>query len=305
MTITQLRALINIVESGMRISHAADKVNTVQSAVSRQLALLEDHLGVPLFERRGKKLMRLTPAGREVLAEARVLLRSAHNIDQIGSKWRDPESGVLRLATTHTQAKYFLPAVIDKLRHRFPQVKLRIIQGSPQELISKIEQGQADLAICTEIIADISWLQSRPLTKWTHALVTPRHHKLTKLSKLSVNDLSGYPLITYDFGFTGRGAMQKFFSANGINLEPVLTAIDTDIIKTYVRSGLGIGIIAEVAFNLKQDFDLKMMKMSDYDLTFQTKVAWHRDTFLPKYMQEAIEIMCDHGLERSRQLASD
>ena len=300
MTLLQLKALISIVESNMRVSQAADNMNTVQSAVSRHLALLEDNLGVAVFERRGKRLLRLTPAGREILQEARNVLRGTQNIARIGDKWRDPEHGVLRLATTHTQAKYFLPAVIDKLRKKFPLIKLRIIQGSPQELIEKIDQGQADLAICTEVLADISWLQSRVLTKWTHALVTKRSHKLAEMPRVLMRDISSYPVITYDFGFTGRGAMQQLFKSKNIELDPILTAIDTDIIKTYVRSGLGVGIIAQVAFTPKQDFDLKMIPIEDYGLNFTTKVAWHKDAYLPKFILDAIEMLRAHGEQQSQ-----
>ena len=304
MTITQLRALVCVVECNFHVSQAAERLHTVQSAVSRQLAQLEEQLGVPMFERRGKRLLRLTSAGKDIVLEARALLRSEANIEKLGSAWRDSEQGVLRIATTHTQAKYLLPSVVERLRHKFPRVKLRMIQGSPQELIRKIDLGQADLAICTEVIPETTWLESRALTKWTHAVVLPRSHKLARRGQVTSQDLLQYPLITYDFGFTGRKNMQEFFQQKGLELEPILTAIDTDIIKTYVRAGLGLGIIAEIAFTPKQDMDLKIMRIADYDRSFVTRVAWHRDAYLPSFTQEAVALMSAHGAELTQRLPS-
>ena len=295
MKISQFRALTAIVDNDLKISRAADCLHTVQSAISRQIGLFEEEIGTPLFQRHGKRLVALTAAGKEILGETRSILESVHNLQLISEKWSAPGYGRLRIVTTHTQAKYFLPNVITELRQRYPKLHLHIKQGSPDELIHMLHRDHADIAICTEKVGETEGLRTEICYHWHHALIVPKKHPLAEIKELTLNALVKYPIITYVFGFTGRGMLQSAFEAAGLQPQIVLAAADTDIIKTYVRSELGVGVIAAMGWNPGNDKDLVSLSLAHLVPASAARVAWRKNAYLPKSTKDTIELLQAEG----------
>lgn len=255
MNLSQIELLHILQETNLNLSKAADKMHIVQSAVSRQLQLFEAELGSPLFERQGKKLIGITPLGLSIMEEVAVINRAKSNIQHIAADYLDSNKGTLHIATTHTQAKYFLPKPISRFREKYPGVSIYMVQASPEQLIDQLHSRKADIAICTEKVDEVADLVIEPCYEWHHALVFPQDHPLST-GDITLERLSKYPILTYSFGYTGRSNIESAFKSAGLELDIILAAADTDVIKTYVRLGLGVGLIAGMAYDPINDNDL-------------------------------------------------
>ena len=288
MNLSQIELLRVLQETDLNLSRAAEKMHVVQSAVSRQLQLFEEELGSPLFERTGKKLVDLTPLGKRVMEQVANIHAAKKNILAMASDYLDSSQGTIHLATTHTQAKYFLPTPISRFREKYPRVKIYILQSSPEQLITQLHSYKADIAICTEKVDEDTALISRPCYSWHHAIVMPQGHPLAE-GELTCERLAAYPVLTYNFGFTGRSNIEAAFKNTGLELDITLTAADTDIIKTYVRLGMGVGLIAAMAFDPVIDNDLIMRDLSHLIPSSSTKIAYLKQNFLPLYSQHFID----------------
>jgi LysR family transcriptional regulator, cys regulon transcriptional activator len=290
MELRQLRSLVTLVEARFNVSRAAERLHLVQSAVTQHLKQLEAELGTGLFVRHGKRLVGLTEVGEQVFRHACEALRQTGNILAAGRDHLDEERGVLRLGATHTQARYVLPPVIRRFAAAYPAVELQIHQGTPGQLVDMALRDLVDLAICTEALGDEIALQTIPCYRWNRCLIAPRSHPLLAREAVTLADLCDYPIITYVFGFTGSGSFSDTFARAGLRPKVVLSAADTDVIKTYVREGLGVGIIAALAYQPKEDADLGTRDLSDLFPWEVTKIAYARDKFLRKYHQRFVDI---------------
>ncbi|MCU7845907.1 MAG: LysR family transcriptional regulator [Candidatus Thiodiazotropha sp. (ex Monitilora ramsayi)] len=297
MDLKQLTSLVALSESGFNVTEAADKLCLVQSAVSQHLARLEQELGTQIFVRKGKRLVALTAAGEEVLTYARQALAIRENILAVGRDHVEEASGVMRIGTTHTQARYVLPPVIRAFRQIFPAVSLQIHQGTPQQLVEMALTDRVDFSICTEELGEHSSLMAIPCYRWNRSLITPEDHPILGRRPLSLETICDYPMITYTFGFTGANHMQTTFARAGLRPQVVLTAADTDVIKTYVREGLGIGLIASMAYSADQDSDLVPCDLSNLLPWETTWVAYHKDKYLRRFQQQFIDLLDEMVLE--------
>ncbi|MEJ2424226.1 MAG: LysR substrate-binding domain-containing protein [Candidatus Thiodiazotropha sp.] len=291
MELRQLNSLVALAESGFNVTLAAQQLHLVQSAVSQHLGRLEQELGIQLFVRKGKRLIALTAAGEAVLNYARQALSVRENILAVGRDHVEERSGVLRIGTTHTQACYVLPAVIRTFRRDFPAVRLQIHQGTPQEVLEMALNDRVDFSICTEELGEHSSLNAIPCYRWNRGLIAPKGHPILETKPLSLEHICSYPLITYTFGFTGASHMQTTFARAGLMPDVILSAADTDVIKTYVREGLGVGLIASMAYSPKQDRDLEMRDLSHMLPWETTWVAYHKNKYLRRYQQQFIDLL--------------
>ncbi|MGR9035253.1 MAG: LysR substrate-binding domain-containing protein [Gammaproteobacteria bacterium] len=293
MNLSQIELLRILQETDLNLSKAADKMHVVQSAVSRQLQLFEEELGSPLFERNGKKLTALTPLGRRVMQEVSAIHQAKQNIQAIASDFLDSTQGVIHIATTHTQAKYFLPAPIRRFRTKYPGVRIYMVQASPEQLIDQLHSHKADIAICTEKVADDDSLVTKQCYEWHHAAVMPRDHTLCE-GELSLARLASFPILTYSFGYTGRSTIESALKNSGLELDIILAAADTDVIKTYVRLGMGVGLVAGMAYDNLADRDLVARDLSHIIPASITKIAYLKQNYLPLYSQHFInELLFD------------
>ncbi|MEW8523644.1 MAG: LysR substrate-binding domain-containing protein [Candidatus Thiodiazotropha endolucinida] len=297
MELRQLNSLVALAESGFNVTLAAKQIYLVQSAVSQHLAQLERELGTQLFVRKGKRLIALTAAGEEVLNYARQALAIRENILAVGRDHVEESSGILRIGTTHTQARYVLPAVIRAFRQIFPTVSLQIHQGTPQQLVEMALTDRVDFSICTEELGEHSSLNAIPCYRWNRSLIALKGHPVLTQKPLSMESICDYPLITYTFGFTGANHMQITFTRAGLQPNVVLTAADTDVIKTYVREGMGVGLIASMAYSADQDRDLEIRDLGNMLPWETTWVAYHKDKYLRRYQQKFIDLMESMVLE--------
>jgi len=288
MNLNQIELLRVLMQAQFNVSKAAAKMHVVQSAVSRQLHLLEGELGSPLFVRNGKKLIGLTLLGERVLAEAETICQAKLNIKAIAADILDDQKGILHVATTHTQAKYFLPKPIAQFRKKYPRVSIYMVQASPEQLIDQLHRHQADIAICTEKVTAEERLVTLPCYDWHHSAVVPKEHPLAE-GEVSHERLASYPVLTYSFGFTGRSNIETAFERSGYELDIILAAADTDVIKTYVRLGFGVGLIASMAYDPAQDKDLAVRDLSHLIPRSTTKIAYLKQTYLPLYGQHFVE----------------
>lgn len=288
MNLSQIELLRVLQENDFSLSKAAEKMHIVQSAVSRQLQLFEAELGSPIYERQGKKLIGLTSLGRRIMEEAAAINMAKKNIQSIAADYIDSNQGVLHIATTHTQAKYFLPKPILRFREKYPGVRIYMLEASPEQLINKLHTRKADIAICTEKVDEDNDLVIKPCYEWHHAAVAPQSHPLSE-GDLSLKRLASYPILTYSFGFTGRSNIEAAFK--NIEMEPdiILAAADTDVIKTYVRLGMGVGIIAGMAYDPAMDQDLVARDLSHLIPSSKTKIAYLKNNYLPLYTQHFID----------------
>ncbi len=295
----QLRYLIAIVRNNMNISAAAESLYTSQPGISKQLRLLEEELGVELFNRNGKHLTEMTPIGRQIIIKVEVILREVNNIQILAEEYRDDRRGSLSIATTHTQARYALPPVVKLFRERYPAVTLQIHQGSPAQIAEMVQSGEVDFAIATESLELFDDLVMMPCYVWQRCVLAPCGHPLTQLNQLTLQDVARYPLVTYVFGFTGRSQLDEAF--RNAQLKPVVafTATDADVIKTYVRLGMGVGIVARMAYDPKQDQDLVRLDAGHLFAANVTRIGFRRGMFLRCYMYDFIELFAPH-LTRER-----
>lgn len=291
MKLQQLRYLVEVEKRGLNVSAAAEALFTSQPGVSRQIGLLEEELGVTIFERSGKRFTGTTAPGRIVLAMARRVLGEVQNMKRVGEDYAAEGSGTLSIATTHTQARYTLPSVIQRFVGRHPAIRLHIQQGSPQQVAEWVIEGSADLGIATEALDSHSALLTLPCFQWAHLVVTPRGHPLLESRPLTLTALSAHPLITYDATFTGRSRIDRAFERQNLRSNVMLTAIDSDVIKTYVALGLGVGIIAEMAFDPERDETLAAIPAGHLFEGNTTRVGFRRDIWLRGYEFDFIELL--------------
>ncbi len=294
MKIQQLRYLSEVARQDLSVSAAAEALHTSQPGVSRQIKELEDELGVEIFVRHGKRLTAITEPGRAVLAIAERILAESANLRRAGAEFANEKLGTLTIATTHTQARYALPPAVAALKRRYPDVQLILHQGNPTQICDMVMRGEADFAIATEQIAEFPELVSLPCYQWNRCIVVPPRHPLTRAQPLSLEDVARYPVVTYDFAFANRSLVEKAFAARGLAPKIVLTALDADVIKTYVELGLGVGIMASMAFDAKRDRGLQALDASHLFESSTTRLGIKRGAYLRRYAYEFIELFAPH-----------
>jgi len=293
MELRQLRSLVTLIDNGFSVSRAASQLCLVQSAISQHISRLEEEIGTQLFVRQGKRLVRLTETGEKVARYAQRVLADTRSILDIGLEQTAASHGVLRIGATHPQARYVLPPIIKAFRNRFPDIELHIHQGTPVQLVDMAIKGIVDFSICTEALGDYAELTSLPCYRWNRSLIAPPDHPIMQRDSITLESLCEYPLITYVFGFTGRGNFSETFAKENLSPNVVLGAVDTDIIKTYVREGLGIGIIASLAYSPKTDKDLERRDLEELFPWEVTKIAYKKDKFLRHFQQYFIELFSE------------
>lgn len=294
MKLQQLRYLVEVAESGLNVSQAALNLHTSQPGVSKQIRLLEDELGIEVFVRNGKRVVGVTHAGERIVGIAKRVLLEARNLKDAGREFSDQSAGTLTLATTHTQARYVLPAIIPAFAKQYPQVKLTLHQGNPVDVAGEVVAGRADLAIATERLEEFPDLFVLPCYQWNRALVVPVGHPLLEYRKIQLKDLRDFPLITYDYSFTGRSKINLAFERAGIEPNIVLTALDSDVIKAYVELGMGVGIVASMAYNAERDVGLRAIDVSHLFEPSITRMGIRRDSFLRRYVLDFIASFAPH-----------
>jgi len=294
MKLQQLRYLSEVARQDLSVSAAADALHTSQPGVSRQIKELEDELGIEIFVRRGKRFTAVTEPGRAVIAIAERILAEGANLKRAGAEYANEKVGTLTIATTHTQARYALPKAVAALKRRYPDVQLVIHQGNPTQICEMVLRGEADFAIATEQIAHFPELVSMPCYQWNRVVVVPSRHPLARVKPLTLEAVAKYPVVTYDFAFANRSLVQKAFDARGLTPKVVLTALDSDVIKTYVELGLGVGIMAKMAFDSKRDRGLKALDAAHLFESSTTRLGIKRGAYLRRYAYEFIELFAPH-----------
>ncbi|MDO5686881.1 MAG: CysB family HTH-type transcriptional regulator [Neisseria sp.] len=286
MKLQQLRYVLEVYKQNLNVSAAADALFTSQPGISKQIRLLEDELGVQIFVRQGKKLSAVTEPGLLVLETAERILRETQNIKKIGDDFSRQDAGRLVVATSHTQARYVLPEVIRRFLTQMPDVDLRVQTGDPSAVCAMVEDGTADIGIATEVIEHYPDLCHMPCGEWNRCLIVPRDHVWAQSGeKPSLQAVSAEPLITYDFAFDGQSQIAQAFQAAQVDLpRVVLSSSDADVIKTYVRLGLGVGLIAQEAFDHSADDDLLAIDASHLFAPSVTRVVLRRDRYLRGFM---------------------
>lgn len=294
MKLQQLRYIWEVAHHDLNVSATAQSLYTSQPGISKQIRLLEDELGVEVFSRSGKHLTRITPAGEAILKTAGEILRKVESIKQVAQEFSNEKKGSLSLATTHTQARYALPRVIESFIKAYPEVSLHMHQGTPMQISEMAADGTVDFAIATEALELFSDLVMMPCYRWNRCVVVPRNHPLAQMSTLTLESVAKHPIVTYVFGFTGRSKLDEAFIEKGLAPKVVFTAADADVIKTYVRLGLGIGIIAKMAYNEETDKDLVALDASHLFAASTTKIGFRRGTFLRGFMYDFIANFAPH-----------
>lgn len=294
MKLQQLRYLCEVARKGLNLSTAADALHTSQPGVSKQIRLLEDELGVEILVRNGKRVTAVTPPGKAILAIAQRILQETENLKLAAKDYSNQDSGSLTIATTHTQARYALPEVIRRFTARYPRIKLSLIQGNPVQICEFTINGQADICIATEAIATFEELAMLPCYHWNRCVVAPPRHPILKQQALTLEAIAKYPIITYDHAFAGRSQINHAFATRGIKPNVVLTAIDSDVIKTYVALGLGIGILAKMAFDPARDKNLRALDASHLFESSTTRIGVLRNAYLRGYVYDFIEMFAPH-----------
>jgi len=290
MNFQQLRSVRETVRCGFNLTEVAAVLHTSQPGISRQIRELEDELGIEIFVRAGKRLTGLTPPGEAVLPIVERLLLDAENLRRAGDEFSAQTSGRLSIAATHSQARYALPAVVRDFRQLYPQVTLNLHQGSPKQVAEMLLSGEADIGIATEALAGYEQLVALPCYRWTHSVVVPPGHDLLKHEgPLTLQRLARYPIITYDVGYTGRTHIDEAFANEGLKPSVVLTAMDADVIKTYAELGMGVGIVASIAFDAERDRQLRAIDARDLFAVNLTRLAVRRGTWLRGYVYSFIE----------------
>ena len=294
MNLQQLRYANEVFRRGLKVSEAALALHTSQPGVSKQIRELERELGATIFVRQGRRLTAVTDAGREILAGIERILAEIANLKSVGEEHADAAKGSLSVAVTHTQARYALPPVVTEFKRRFPQVKLKLLQGNPHQLARHVVDGDADLAIATEALMEYPELVSLPGYQWHHCVVVPQGHALTKVKRLTLEAIAAHPIVTYDPTFAGRTAIDKTFAARGLHPEIALTALDSDVIKSYAALGLGVGIISSRAFRAGKDEGLVALNCDHLFPTQTTRIAYRRGAYLRSYPVEFIRLFAPH-----------
>ncbi len=299
MKLQQLRFVREVARNGLSVSAAAQSLNTAQPGVSSQIRQLEQELGIDIFVRHGKRFTGLTEPGYQVVAMIERVLQDAHSIKRVAEEFSQQASGSLSIATTHTQARYSLPPAIKRFTEQYPDVSLNIHQGNPTQICEYVLSGEADIAIATEAIATYDELATMPCYDWNRCVIAPPGHPLLAVEPLSLEHLAQYPIITYDYAFAGRSKINKAFADRGLSPDIVLTAIDSDVIKTYVELGLGIGILASVAFSKERDAALGAVDASHLFESSTVRIGIRRGSYLRSYIYDFIRFFAPH-LTRER-----
>jgi LysR family transcriptional regulator, cys regulon transcriptional activator len=298
MKLQQLRYIWEVAHHDLNVSATAQSLFTSQPGISKQIRLLEDELGVEIFARSGKHLTHVTTVGEVIIQMAGQILREVETIKQVAQEFSDETQGSLSIATTHTQARYALPAVISDFRERYPDVALHVNQGSPTQIAELVADGEVDFAIATEGLEHFQDMVMMPCYAWHRCVVVPQgHHLIERAARkpgLSLADVAAEPIVTYVFGFTGRSRLDEAFAEAGLKPHVALTATDADVIKTYVRLGLGVGIVARMALDPHLDQDLVPLDASHLFAPSTTHIGFRRGTFLRRYMYDFIQRFAPH-----------
>jgi LysR family transcriptional regulator, cys regulon transcriptional activator len=290
MNLQQLKYAQEVAKRDLNVSAAAAALHTSQPGVSRQLRELEKELGAAIFVRQGKRLTSVTDAGREILARIDRILAEVGNLRGIGAEFGAEAKGLLSVAVTHTQARYALPPVITEFKKRFPLVKLKLLQGNPHQLAKHVLAGEADLAIATEALTEYPELVTLPCYQWHHCVVVPVGHPLASMKRLTLQAIAAHPIVTYDPTFAGRTSLDRTFGARGLAPDIVLTALDSDVIKSYVALGLGVGIISSRAFREGKDEGLVALNCDHLFPAQTTRLAYKRGAYLRSFTVDFIRL---------------
>lgn len=294
MKLQQLRFILEVCRHDLNVTATADDLFASQPGISKQVRLLENELGVEIFARNGKHLSGVTAAGRAIVALAEEVLAKVQDIRNVAEDYRDNRKGTLSIATTHTQARYVLPKVLGVFMQRYPGITLNLHQGTPLQIAEMASRGSADLAIATEALELFDNLVMLPCYRWHRCVLVRQDHPLAQCLSVSLEDVARYPLITYVFGFTGRSQLDIAFSRASLHPQVVLTAVDADVIKTYVRLGLGVGIVAKMAYDPVADQDLVAIDAGALFGASVTSIGLRRDMFLRGYLYDFIELFAPH-----------
>ena len=290
MKLQQLRYIVEIERRGLNVSEAAETLFTSQPGISKQVRMLEDELGIIIFERSGKRFVGVTEPGRVVLRMAERMLREAENLRRVGQEYAAGDTGSLILAATHTQARYVLPLVVRDFVARHPKVQLEIRQGNPTQIAEWVAAGEADIGIATEALNQFESLVTLPVRQWNHCVIAPENHPITTNQSLNLIELARWPLITYDASFTGRSRINHAFERLELKPRVVLTALDSDVIKTYVGLGMGLGIISALAYDRERDAGLVALDASHLFESNTTRLALRRGAYMRSYEYDFIEL---------------
>ncbi|KQU66131.1 MULTISPECIES: CysB family HTH-type transcriptional regulator [unclassified Rhizobacter] len=294
MNLHQFRFVQEAVRRNLNLTETAKALFTSQPGISKAILELEDELGVDIFARHGKRLRRVTEPGAEVLKSIEVIMREVGNLKRIGEEFSKQDAGTLSIATTHTQARYFLPEPVSQLRKRFPKVNISLHQGAPAQVAQMVIEEVADIGIATEALAEHDELVSLPCYEWQHALVMPAGHPLAQLERITLEDLAQQPLVSYHPSFSGRTRVDQAFAARRLKPNIVLEAIDADVIKTYVRLGMGIGVLAEIAVrDDPPNGDLVSRPVGHLFGANVTRVAFKRGAYLRNFVYAFAEMLSD------------
>jgi len=294
MKLQQLRCIYEVVQNQFNISRAAESIHTSQPGVSKQIQLLEEEIGVKLFQRNGKRLSGLSEPGIRVYESIVEIMREVKNINNVSDEYERKDSGSFTIATTHTQARYKLPVVVESFVKKYPKINLNIHQGDPAQVTAQILNGEADVGIATESISLNDKIFCIPCYSWNRCLVMPKDHPLLRVKDINLNHLATYPMITYDYAFTGSTIVSKVFKEANIQPNIMLTAIDADVIKTYVSLNLGVGLIAEMAFDENKDKNLVSRDVSHLFPTSTTYIGIRQDTFIRGFTFDFIKMFTPH-----------
>tara|TARA_Y100001936_G_scaffold174974_1_gene171477 strand:+ start:7143 stop:8063 length:921 start_codon:yes stop_codon:yes gene_type:complete len=290
MKLQQLRYLCAVAHQDLNLSKAAKELHISQPGISKQIQLFEDELGIEIFIRNGKRISSITPPGKTIIEIAKKILREEKNLKNVSQEFTNKDIGSLTVATTHTQARYALPHTVKKFISQYPKIKLTIRQGNPVQISKLVTSGKADIAIATEAIEFFSELVMLPCYQWNRCIITPPDHPLLSLKKVSLESVVKYPIITYDFAFTGRSKINQAFEAKNLTPNVVLTALDADVIKTYVELGLGIGIVAQMAFNPNRDENLRSIDAEHLFEPSTTRIGLRKNSYLRSYIYDFIQM---------------
>ncbi|MCX7210904.1 MAG: CysB family HTH-type transcriptional regulator, partial [Burkholderiales bacterium] len=291
MNLHQFRFVREAVRQNFNLTEAAKALYTSQPGVSKAIIELEEELGIDIFSRHGKRIRGLTEPGKQVLKSVETILQELEGLKRIGKEFAAQDAGSFTIATTHTQARYSLPTVIQAFAQKFPKVRLSLLQGNPKQVAEMVLNGQADLAIATESIAEIDGLITLPCFQWEHMVVVPAEHPLLKSKSITLEEIAQYPLITYDAAFAGRNRIDQAFTRRALKPDVLLEAIDADVIKTYVELGMGVGIIAGLAFDPVRDMNLRAIPVGHLFGTNISRIALKQGAYLRSYVFTFIEIM--------------
>jgi LysR family cys regulon transcriptional activator len=291
MNLHQLRFVREAVRQNFNLTEAAKALFTSQPGVSKAIIEFEEELGVDIFARHGKRIRGLTEPGRAVLKSVELIMLEIDGLKRIGKEFAAQDSGSFTIATTHTQARYALPKVVQAFMQKYPKVRLSLLQGNPKQIAEMVMRDQADLAIATEAIAGIDGLVSLPCYQWEHVVVVPLDHPLLKSKSITLEEIAHYPLITYDAAFAGRSKIDHAFAIRNLKPDVLLEAIDADVIKTYVELGMGVGIIAGMAYDAERDLNLRSISVGHLFGMNVSRVAVKQGAYLRSYIYTFMELL--------------